>query len=90
MVSEKVTIQCPSGLHLQPAGKLCHCAMQFKSRISFQFENTTANAKSVLSVLGACIRCGDEVTFFCEGEDEVEAMAAVKQCLDRYREEDQE
>ena len=34
----------------------------------------SANAKSVLSVLGACVKCGDEITIFCEGEDETEAL----------------
>lgn len=77
MVSEKVTIKNQAGLHLRPAGVLCNCAVGFKSKISFRFENITANAKSVLSVLGACIKCGDEVTFFCEGEDEEEALQAI-------------
>ena len=53
MVSQKVTIKNPTGLHLRPAGILCKDAMEFKSLITFQFKDTTANAKSVLSVLGA-------------------------------------
>ncbi|MBR5474350.1 MAG: HPr family phosphocarrier protein [Lachnospiraceae bacterium] len=88
MVSKKVKIPCSAGLHLKPAGRLCNCAMRYDSRISFEFENTVANAKSVLSVLGACIRCGDEVTFICEGADEEEALAAVIQCLEDDREEE--
>ena len=67
MVSGKVTVKNPTGLHLRPAGTLCKQAMQFKSSI-------TANAKSVLSVLGACVKCGDEIELFCEGEDEEEAL----------------
>ena len=55
MVSQKVVIQNPTGLHLRPAGILCKTAMQFKSSITFTFDRTTANAKSVLSVLGACV-----------------------------------
>lgn len=49
------------GLHLRPAGILCKEAMQFKSLITFKFRENTANAKSVLSVLGACVKCGDEI-----------------------------
>ena len=30
MVSQKVTIKNPTGLHLRPAGILCKEAMQFK------------------------------------------------------------
>ena len=77
MVSRKVTIKNPTGLHLRPAGILCKTAMQFKSQITFRFGDTTANAKSVLSVLGACVKCGDEVVFRCTGPDEEEALKAV-------------
>ena len=77
MVSQKVTIKNPTGLHLRPAGILCKEAMQFKSLITFKFRESTANAKSVLSVLGACVKCGDEIEFCCEGEDEAEALATL-------------
>ena len=77
MVSQKVIIQNPTGLHLRPAGILCKTAMQFKALITFTFENTTANAKSVLSVLGACVKSGDEIEFICEGVDEKAALAAM-------------
>ena len=57
MVSQKVVIKNPTGLHLRPAGILCKEAMQYKSLITFMYRGNTANAKSVLSVLGACIKC---------------------------------
>ena len=49
--------------------------MLFKSQITFQFRESTANAKSVLSVLGACVKSGDEIELICNGEDEKEALA---------------
>lgn len=77
MVSKKVTIHNPSGLHLRPAGVLCKEAMKYKSLITFTFGNTTANAKSVLSVLGACVKSNDEIELVCEGEDEQRALEAL-------------
>ena len=77
MVSRKVTVTNPTGLHLRPAGNLCKEAMKYKSMITFQFRDTTVNAKSVLSVLGACVKSGDEITLICEGEDEQEALDAL-------------
>ena len=77
MVSRKVTIKNPTGLHLRPAGILCKEAMQYKSLITFKFRENTANAKSVLSVRGACVKCGDEIEIFCEGEDEEKALNAL-------------
>ena len=81
MVSKKVVIKNPTGLHLRPAGILCKEAMQFKSLITFNFHGGTANAKSVLSVLGACIKSGDEITIICEGEDEETALSDMVQLV---------
>ena len=75
MVIQKIKITNPTGLHLRPAGNLCREAMKFKSRITFDYDGNIANAKSVLSVLGACIKSGDEITLMCEGEDEAEALS---------------
>lgn len=75
MVSQKVKIKNPTGLHLRPAGVLCKNAIEYGSVITFKYggENI-ANAKSVLSVLGACIKSGDEIELICEGEDEEKAL----------------
>ena len=73
MVSKTTVIKNPSGLHLRPAGVLCKEALRYKSKISFKVRTTTANAKSVLSVLGACVKSGDEIEFVCEGPGIVEA-----------------
>lgn len=80
MLSYKVTVRNPSGLHLRPAGLLCGEAIKYKSSITFQYAGGTANAKSVLSVLsvlGACVKSGDEITLVCEGEDEQAAIDAL-------------
>ena len=58
MVSQSVVIKNPTGLHLGPAGTLCKEAIQYKS----------------LSVLGACVKSGDEIKLICEGVDEKEAL----------------
>lgn len=78
MVSQKVKIVNPSGLHLHPAGRLCDAANEFESRITFQTSGgNISNAKSFLSILGAAAKCGDELEFICEGTDETEALARM-------------
>ena len=78
MVNGKVKIKNPTGLHLRPAGLFCKTAMQFQSKITVlkktKHEDVTANAKSVLSVLGACIKSGDEIQITCE------SIVAVSRC----------
>ena len=65
MVSQKVTIKNVEGLHLRPAGLLCKESLKFKSQITFKIRTSIANAKSVLSVLAACVKCNDEIEVFC-------------------------
>ena len=82
MVRQKVVIKNPTGLHLRPAGNLCKEAIKYKSLITFTFRDSTANAKSVLSVLGACVKCGDEIELICDGPDEEEALTALTEAIE--------
>ena len=82
MLNYKVTVRSPSGLHLRPAGLLCGEAIKYKSSVTFRYDGGTANAKSVLSVLGACVKSGDEITLICDGEDEQAAIDALASLIE--------
>ena len=78
MVSQRVVIQNFSGLHLRPAGVLCGMAGKFESEITFDHEDSiNVNAKSILSVLTACVKKGDVILLKCSGVDEKEALMAL-------------
>ncbi len=82
MVKQKVRISNPTGLHLRPAGVFCNTANKYDCRISFEYGNVYENAKSVLSVLGSCIKSGDEIVLICEGSDEEEALKAMVEVVE--------
>ena len=82
MVKQKTTIKNPTGLHLRPAGVLCSEAMKHSSKITFKYGNDVANAKSVLSVLGACVKSGCEIELICEGEDEEMALQSIVEVIE--------
>ena len=78
MLTQKIKITNPSGLHLRPAGVFCEKALEYKSHITFRYRgDNVGNAKSVLSILGACIRQGDEIEVIREGSDEEDALRGV-------------
>lgn len=77
MVSKRVVLTNPTGLHLRPAGFLCKEATKYKSSVHFNYRNATVNAKSVLSILGACVKYNDEIEVVCSGPDEKEALDAI-------------
>ena len=96
MVSEKVTIVNPSGLHLLNAVNLSNSVSRYKSSMSFTYENNgmqgTVNLKSILSIVAAGIRQGDTIEICSSGEDEEEALqaavAAIKSGSERRRSEE--
>lgn len=81
MVSQKVVITEPTGLHLRPAGKLCEESLKYQSRIHIIKGTHIANAKSVLGILAARVQQGDEIEILCEGTDEEEALSALMQLM---------
>ena len=74
MVSKKITINNPQGLHMRPAGVFAKAMAKFDSDVSILFNGTKTNGKSLLNIIGACIKCGSEVEIVCEGADEEEAL----------------
>ncbi|WP_394522489.1 HPr family phosphocarrier protein [Lacrimispora sp. JR3] len=82
MLSKKLTVKNPSGLHLRPAGVLSQTAMKFKSDIIVEYGEKRIVAKSVLNVMAAGIKSGAEITLICEGEDEEEAMKTMSEAIE--------
>lgn len=80
MIKKSVKVQNPSGLQVDAAGAFCDIAMSYdcKTKFFYRGENE-ANAKSVLSILGAGIIGGETIEICCEGHDEKEAIEAI--CL---------
>ncbi|MGN0155500.1 MAG: HPr family phosphocarrier protein [Lachnospiraceae bacterium] len=77
MVTQKVVVAEPSGLHLRPAGKLCELSLKYQSKIQIKKGDSIANAKSVLGLLAARVQQGDEIEIICDGTDEQDALAAL-------------
>ncbi|MDF2612180.1 MAG: phosphocarrier HPr family protein [Lachnospiraceae bacterium] len=81
MVSNKLIIDIPAGLHLRPISVLCNRSIDFKSTITMVIGDKSVNAKSVLGVLSACVKHGDEIELICEGPDEREALAVLSNMI---------
>lgn len=89
MVTRKVTVIDETGLHMKPAGILCREAVKFSCTVKIKTQDGIFNAKSVLSVLGACVRCGEEIELICEGTDEENAINSLSEKIEHglYQEE---
>ena len=77
MISRKATIPYPEGLHIRPASQLAKAAQEYTASVFLVHNGRRIDLKSMLALLGACIKHGDEVEFILEGEDEEQAMEAI-------------
>lgn len=77
MIKKIITLKNKSGLHARPASQLTHLAQSFQSSITLSHGTTEANAKSIISLLAAGIKCGTTLEIQVNGSDEQEASDAI-------------
>ena len=86
MAEKNVQIKNPTGLHARPASLLVAEANKFKSKVELRYGDKLVNARSVLSVLGAGIKSGAEVTIVAEGKDAQAAVDGLVQLIESFDE----
>ena len=64
---------------MRPAGIVTKEMMKFASDVNFVVNGASINAKSIMNVMAACIKCGTEIEVQCIGEDEEAAMAKFEE-----------
>ena len=82
MVSQKITINNPQGLHMRPAGVFAKGVAKYQSDVNLVFNGKSTNGKSLLNIIGACIKCGSEIEVQCDGPDEEEALKAAIELIE--------
>lgn len=76
-----ITIQNETGIHARPAAVLVQTATKFSSDVMIEFKDKSINAKSIMNILSASLRKGDEITLNITGSDEEEAMKTIAELL---------
>ena len=75
--SYEQAITLTGDLHARPAGALAVAAAKFSSAVSLTVGTSSADAKSVLGVMGLGATSGQHVTVTAEGSDSQEAVATI-------------
>ncbi len=73
------TVKDELGIHARPAGLLVRSASTFKSSITLKKGDKEADLKRLFAVMGLSVKKADTVTVIINGEDEDEALKAIKQ-----------
>ena len=82
MVSKKVTLVNAQGFHMRPASVFATAMGKYAASVTIKFNGNEYNAKSLLNIIAACIKCGSEIELVCDGDDENEALAEAVQMIE--------
>lgn len=82
MVSKQLTLTNAQGFHMRPASVFAGAMGKYKSSVTIKFNGSDYNAKSLLNIIAACIKCGSEIEVICSGEDENEALAEAVELIE--------
>jgi phosphocarrier protein len=82
-ITEKMSIINKLGLHLRAAAELVKTANKFKSHLTVKHGIQNANAKSLMGLMTLAAAKGTELEVTADGDDAKEAVAAVRQLLQR-------
>ena len=77
MVSAKVTVINPQGMHMRPAQVFVAEMAKYNSDVTIVFGGKTVNAKSIMHLMAACIKQGSEIEIRCSGDREEECLKAA-------------
>lgn len=75
-------IENKAGLHARPAALFAQKASSFKSTVMIFKGEKSANAKSIISIMGLGIKQGESIVIKTEGADADEAAAALKKLIE--------
>jgi len=67
----------PAGLHARPAARFVQVASRFTSSVTIRLGDRSADAKSLIAVLGMTIRPGSEIVLDTDGPDADAALDAL-------------
>ncbi len=87
MTRRPVQIRNRLGLHARAAARFVHLANRFRSRVAVTCDGQTMDGKSILGILLLAASQGAWLEVETEGEDEVEAAAALEALVARGFEE---
>jgi phosphocarrier protein HPr len=89
MLTETLLIINKRGLHARAAAKFATLAGQFGSRSQVRVSGGWVDAKSVMSLMLLAATQGTNIEISTEGDDETQAMEAIKALINNRFEEDE-
>lgn len=80
--SSRAQVANEKGIHARPSSEIAKEALKYKSDITILYDGKTASAKDVLQLIMLELFEGTDVEIVAEGEDENEALEAIKNLVE--------
>ncbi|MFJ5758556.1 HPr family phosphocarrier protein [Neobacillus sp. NPDC093182] len=81
MIKQNIVIDLPSGLQAKKAAEFVEKASSVDCNIFILKDEKTIEAKSIIGIMSAAIRFGEEITLVTDGCDEQSAIKVLASCL---------
>ncbi|WP_096436935.1 HPr family phosphocarrier protein [Alteribacter populi] len=82
MIEQTLTVKRKTGLQARPAALFVQEANRFASNIYIEREGKKVNAKSIMGIMSLAIGAGKTISLTIEGNDESEALNALKEFVE--------
>ncbi len=82
MIEKSVIIQNKEGMHMRPSGEFAKIASKCSSEVTIIYNGNNINAKSVLNIMSAGIKSGEEFIIRCNGDNEEEDLKTLVQAVE--------
>lgn len=82
MITNKIVMEAPNGLHARPAGELVKLVKSYApAKVTLHTSVKEVNAASMLGVLSLGLKKGSEIEICVDGGDESAILAGVSEFL---------
>lgn len=82
MIKQQLRIQNKLGLHTRAAAKLVDVAKKFTAKIELSYRDRVVDCKSIMGVITLGAYKDSEVEVALDGDDEEQALVAIKALMD--------
>lgn len=85
MQKRKIIIPNRSGIHIRTAAELANLCEKFACKVKICWSGQEFDGRSIMELLHARIRQGDEIIVETDGEEEEKAADQIEECIGCWR-----
>lgn len=82
MVNKVFEVALETGMHARPAGLFVKTIGALNCTVDLKVGNRKFNGKSIMAIMSAGLKKGEQVEVICDGADEEKALQSIKELFE--------